>query len=76
MDISEEPTNISSLNIFTFIKKFINQSKIFIKLNNITEEQKKIYLYLNKINTEHNLSIKRNYELLMNIQNTLNKRIQ
>ena len=75
MDISEEPTNISSLNIFTFIKEIYQSIKNFHKkLNNITEEQKKIYLYLNKINTEHNLSIKRNYELLMNIQNTLNKR--
>lgn len=75
MNVSEEPKNISALNIFTFIKEIYQSIKsIHKRLDNISEEQKNISSNLDRINTNHNLLFQKNYELLMNIQCKLDSR--
>lgn len=70
MNLADNNQSISSLNIFTLIKEVYQSMKNFHKkLDNLSEEQKRLREYINKLNNEYNLKYQIQLELLNNIKN-------
>ena len=69
MNLADNNQNISSLNIFTLIKEVYQSIKNFHKkLDIISEEQRKIKVYIDKLNNDYNLKYQKQTELLNSIK--------
>jgi hypothetical protein len=75
MNIGEEPKNLSSLNIFTFIKEIYASIKIFNKkIDNYQKEMNSNFQSMKKIQNNCIYNISKNHELLETIHKLLDDR--
>lgn len=75
MNLADDNQKISSLNIFTFIKEIYQSIKNFHKkLDSMTTQQKEFRQYIDRINKEHDLHIKRMQETIDNLALKLDNR--
>jgi hypothetical protein len=69
MNLADNNQNVSSLNIFTLIKEVYQSIKNFHKkLDNVSEEQRKMKAYIDKLNNDYNLKYQQQTELLNSIK--------
>ena len=69
MNLADNNQNVSSLNIFTLIKEVYQSIKNFHKkLDNISEEQRKMKAYIDKLNKDYTLKYQQQTELLNSIK--------
>ena len=75
MNLGEENQNISSLNIFTFIKEIYQSIKNFHKkLDNMSTQQKEFRNHIDRINKEHEISMKRMQETITRLSSQLDSK--
>jgi hypothetical protein len=68
MNLADNNQNISSLNIFTLIKEVYQSIKNFHKkLDNVSEEQRKLRSYIDKLNNDYDIKYQKQNELLTSI---------
>ena len=69
MNLADNNQNVSSLNIFTLIKEVYQSIKNFHKkLDNISEEQRKMKAYIDKLNKDYTLKYQQQTDLLNSIK--------
>lgn len=75
MNLGEENQNISSLNIFTFIKEIYQSIKNFHKkLDNMSTQQKEFRNYIERVNKEHEISMKKMQEIITRLSTKLDNK--